>query len=320
MAISPFSFFLLAALATLRAANDAVADWIAKALRGRRETKRIRAIQAVLICWIGLIHAATAEQPAPTTISKASQNENGFLVHQVRSPYQAGTTQIKVLLPSRLESNRKYPVVYILPVEAANEHRWGNGLLAAKKAELHERHQVILVSPTFSHLPWYADHPTDLSIRQESYFVRVVVPFIDRSYPTKADASGRSLAGFSKSGWGAFSLLLRHEELFERAAAFDSPLAQERPNQFGMGPIFGTQANFKQYQITELLKEHAPQVRKRNRFILLGYRSFRAHHQQVHSAMLQLGIEHRYRDGSDREHHFDGSWLPEAVSLLLKGS
>ena len=39
------------------------------------------------------------------------------------------------------------------------------------------KHKAIFVAPTFSHLPWYADHPSDASIRQETYFLKVVVPF-----------------------------------------------------------------------------------------------------------------------------------------------
>ena len=50
--------------------------------------------------------------------------------------------------------------------------------------------------------------------------------------------------GFSKSGWGAFSLLLRHPEVFGRAAAWDAPLMLEQPNRYGMGAVFGSQENF----------------------------------------------------------------------------
>ena len=34
------------------------------------------------------------------------------------------------------------------------------------------------------------------------------------------DARGRMLVGYSKSGWGAFTLLLRHPGVFSRAAAY----------------------------------------------------------------------------------------------------
>jgi hypothetical protein len=45
------------------------------------------------------------------TVSAAKKDTNGFLVHEVRSPYQAGVTHIRVLLPDKLEPGKCYPVV-----------------------------------------------------------------------------------------------------------------------------------------------------------------------------------------------------------------
>ena len=144
-----------------------------------------------------------------------------------------------------MKKHRRYPVIYVLPVEAGTENRYGDGLLEAKKLDLHNKHGVIFVAPTFSHLPWYADHPTDKTIRQESHFIKVVVPFVEKTYPLLANADGRLLLGFSKSGWGAWSLLLRHPDLFGRAAAWDAPMMMDRIGKYGNAPIFGDQSNFK---------------------------------------------------------------------------
>src|ERR1700676_446839 len=92
-------------------------------------------------------------------VSEAKKDRNGFLVHEVRSPYQAGVTHIRVLLPDKLEPGKRYPVVYVLPVEAGNEKHYGDGLLEIKKENLHNKLQAIFVAPTFAQLPWYADHP-----------------------------------------------------------------------------------------------------------------------------------------------------------------
>ncbi len=173
------------------------------------------------------------------------------------------------------------------------------------------------MAPTFSHLPWYADHPTKAEIRQETYFLNVVLPFIEKTYPVQADADGRFLLGFSKSGWGAFSLLLRHPQTFGKAAAWDAPLMMERPNRYGMADIFGTRANFEQYQITRLLERRADELRGRQRLILLGYGNFRDHHHKAHALMEKLKIDHEYRDGPARKHEWGSGWVPEAVRLLV---
>src|SRR5262249_30394543 len=152
------------------------------------------------------------------------------------------------------------PVVYVLPVEARDGRRYGDGLAEVRRQDLHNRYGAIFVAPTFSHLPWYADHPTDREIRQESYFLKVVVPSVESRYPARTDLGGRLLLGFSKSGWGAFSLLLRHPDAFGRAAAWDAPLVMDRMGRYGSGDIFGTPENFEAYRLTNLLKDRAARL------------------------------------------------------------
>src|ERR1041384_4600431 len=72
-------------------------------------------------------------------IADARKDENGFLCHTVESELQKAKTEIKVLLPDRLEKDRRYPVVYVLPVEAKNGAQFGNGLLEIKKHDLHNK-------------------------------------------------------------------------------------------------------------------------------------------------------------------------------------
>jgi len=221
---------------------------------------------------------------------------------------------VRILLPDEYKPSEKHRVVYVLPVEAGREAKYGDGLREVQKLGLHNKHRVIFVAPTFSALPWYADHPTDAKLRQETYFLMVVVPFIDKTYPS----DGRYLLGFSKSGWGAWSLLLRNPTLFERAAAWDAPLMKERPDQFGMGPIFGTQENFEQYQLTKLLAKQKMLLTEKTRLVLTGYDNFRAHHEGMHKLLEELQIKHEYRDGPRVKHVWESGWVEEAVGLLLK--
>jgi enterochelin esterase-like enzyme len=271
----------------------------------------------IITVYFAILGSVAASEPA-TTISTAITDESGFLVHTVKSSLQAGTVKIRVLLPDKLDSSKKYPVLYVLPVEAGDENRYGNGLLEAKRKDLHNTYQLICVAPTFSHLPWYADHPTDKGIQQEAYFVKVVVPFVERTYAASAKREGRLLVGFSKSGWGAWTLLLRHPNVFHKAAAWDAPLMKAAPNQFGMGPIFGTQENFRRYEVTRLLAQRADLLRKTDRLVLTGYGGFREHHQQMHQLLEKLGIGHQYRDGPQQKHHWNSGWLEEAVDLLVE--
>lgn len=257
------------------------------------------------------------ESERDTSISPATQDDNGFLVHTIESPYQAQQTTVKVLLPKDIENGIPRAVVYVLPVEASDQTRYGDGLVEIKKHHLHQKHGAIFVAPTFADLPWYADHPTDSKIRQESYFLNVVVPFIEKTYPTLTNRDGRLLLGFSKSGWGAWSLLLRHPDTFGRAAAWDAPMMMDQPGKYGSGPIFGTQVNFEKYQISRLLEASAAKIGTRQRLILTGFGSFRREHEQVHGWMQGHKIPHEYRDGPQRKHDWHSGWVVEAVELLF---
>jgi S-formylglutathione hydrolase FrmB len=223
----------------------------------RRRGFRRRAALRAGIKLFALFIAARLHAAEPVTISAAQRTDTGFLVHQVQSPYQAGMTDIRVLIPDSVPNDKKCHVVYVLPVEAGLESTYGDGLQEIQKLGAHNKFGAVFVAPTFSHLPWYADHPVNPEIRQESYFINVVVPFIDKTYPTRGDAAGRLLLGFSKSGWGAWSLLLRHPDLFQKAAAWDAPLMMDQPGQYGSGAIFGTADNFGGYQISKLLERQA---------------------------------------------------------------
>jgi hypothetical protein len=255
---------------------------------------------------------------AAAAISAPVADDNGFLVHQVECPMQAAKTQIQILMPDKLAGDHRYAAIYVLPVEDGTGHQYGDGLLEVKKHDLHNTHRVIFVAPTFSHVPWYADHPTDPTIRQESYFLEVVVPFVEKSYPVLAEPRGRLLLGFSKSGWGAWTLLLRHPEVFGRAAAWDSPMTMDRFGAFGSGAIFGTQQNFEKYSVAKLLPEKAAAVRDDQRLILMGAGNFQKGHDKVHAQLDELKIPHVYRDGPKRKHDWHSGWVSEAVEILMR--
>lgn len=275
----------------------------------------------LLIC---ALQTATAEEPASdlaksVKVSTAVRDADGVWTHTVQSPHQAGKTIVRVLLPKTLKADRSYPVVYVLPVEALDQSRYGNGLREVRSLELHNKFDAIFVAPTFSHLPWFADHSTDDRIQQETYFLKVVLPLVEKTYPAKADRDSRLLLGFSKSGYGAWTLLLRHPETFGRAAAWDAPMMMQTFGKYGNRGIYGTQTNFERYRITDLLRSNAKRLAAPSqRLILTGIGNFVKEHEAVHQLMTELKIGHIYRDKPLRKHDWHSGWVDEAVDLLFK--
>ena len=255
---------------------------------------------------------------AEPPVSAAARAANGVHKHILRSEFQAGETFLRVLVPDEIADSRRFAVMYVLPVERGDEDKWGNSLNEVRNHDLHNKYGLICVFPTFSHLPWYADHPTDKMRRQESYFIADIVPFVEKNYPALRGREGRLLIGFSKSGWGAFSLLLRHPEMFGRAAAWDAPLMMKQPNRYGMGPVFCSQENFEKYKVAELFHLRKQQLTGSTRLILTGYGNFQDHHDRAHTLLSDLNIPHVYRAGPQRKHSWHSGWLAEAVELLME--
>lgn len=260
------------------------------------------------------VAVAQSAKPTPTE-EKAVKDANGFLVHELESPYQLGKLLVRVLVPNRFETGSKYPVVYVLPVEAKDDAKFGNGLLEIQKHDLQNTFQAVFVAPTFSTLPWYADHPTKDELRQESHLLKAVVPLIEKNYPVRAERDARLLLGFSKSGAGAYSLILRNSDTFGKALAFDAPLMRDTLSKGS--EVFATQENFEKYCVPKLLEKHAKTFADEKRLILLGKGFLHGQHQQAHALMDKLKIAHEYREGVQRKHTWDSGWIPEAVELLL---
>lgn len=227
----------------------------------------------------------------------------------MQSPRQASETTVRVLVPDEPASPCR--VLYVLPVQPGESGEWGDGLSEIEKLDLQNRHQLICVSPSFSGWPWYADHPDDPTLQQESYFFEDVLPLVARSY----DILPRPLlVGFSKSGWGAFSLLLRFPERFTAAAAFDAPLWMIWPSRHGSADVLGHEKNFLEHDPRHLLRRNPLTGPKR--LMLLGDGNFLDDHNLFVAMLEDLGVPHHVDTGTRREHRWDSGWLEPAVEFL----
>lgn len=235
----------------------------------------------------------------------------GYKNHVIHTENQAYDCSVRVLLPRR----RPVATLYVLPVNPDISYHWGDGFDTLAELGLHDKYGFILAAPSFTHWPWFADHPTNAKIRQESFFVKEVVPLVDKMHP----AHLRLLVGFSKSGNGALQLLLRHPRLFHAAAAWDAPLMKAAPDQYNMPEIYGTQENFRQYAIPGLLEKQAGLLAGRKpRIALLGYDAFQEHMAQAHALMDKLSIPHFYENSMRRVHRWDSGWLQPALGYLAR--
>lgn len=257
-------------------------------------------------------------------------DDGGFRTHHIWSPHQAGKTRLRVLLPDDFDLRKKYRVLYVLPVhedDVENEKlvKHGDGLVEIKKLNVHNEHQLICVAPGYTSKPWYADHDLNPNKHDESHLLETVIPFVEKRYPVQSDAKGRLLLGFSKSGWGAATLLLRNPELFHRAAAWDSGIRVDT------GPIeeahraerianeFGSANNFEAYRLSNLIKTHGKALGDQARLFYFNTEGNKRTEGgiKISKLLAENQIPHRYILEPQRRHAWNSGWIPEAIKFLI---
>ncbi len=122
------------------------------------------------------------------------------------------------------DGSRLYPVVYLLHGYTDNETGWiqfGEVNMAADRAiALREIPSMIIVMPD-AKATWYMNN-ADGSEKFEDMFIEEFIPFIDKTYRTRASKEFRGVSGLSMGGFGSLLYSLKHPGMFAACAAFSA--------------------------------------------------------------------------------------------------
>lgn len=260
-----------------------------------------------------------------------TETSAGERIYQVNSQMLAGPQELKILLPDVTEPGERFRVLYILPVEPASAGVFGCGLEVLRKLDAHNRYRLILVGISLPVEPWYADHATDPLMRQASYLKEAVIPLVERTCPTTGTREGRLLFGFSKSGWGALTLLLRDPDFYGYAASWDAPLMLTEAH-FGVWnteKTFGTRKHMAGSLPCTLLRDRAAYFQGRARLVVAGERLFGSssdprfpcacpsHTGAFHELATSLGVRHLYAPDVPADHTWNPVWVEPVLERLL---
>jgi len=250
---------------------------------------------------------------------------NGVKIHTIESEYQNGKQEIHVLLPDNYRKDKYYRVLYVLPVEKGFDQRYGYGLGVLKQSKAHNKHDIIIVQMGFEKEPWYGDHATDPKTRQASYLKEFVVPFIEKHYSTMGTPNGRLLLGFSKSGWGAYSLILTYPDYYGYAASWDAPLFLDK-FYYKMKQVYGTLKQLNVYRPALLASKQKMNFQKKPRLILMGETDWgksiptssgRSHTVEMHKLLEKNRIHHIYNNSLKAPHRWSEQWMIPALEALM---
>lgn len=144
-------------------------------------------------------------------------------------------TTYVVVMPSRLQKEKRYPVLYLLHGAYGSHRDWPErtGLIDYAAGR-----PFFVVCPDGGEFGWYADTASGGAI--ETFLTQELIADVDRRFPTVARREGRALAGLSMGGHGALSLAARHPELFCSASSMSGILALENhPGKWRLDERFG---------------------------------------------------------------------------------
>ncbi len=239
-----------------------------------------------------------------------------------------------IYLPPDYEtSQRTYPVLYLLHGMGDDQTGWvqfGEVLTIADKAIISgAATSMIIVMPDAN--TGECGYVNDIKGEwlYEDFFFQEFIPFIEKTYPIKADKIYRAIAGLSMGGEGTFIYALHHPELFSAACPLSAPTGTRNIEEFenywllqGVEAVTNAELKsyFKRYSVLDLI-ENMPedQIKAVSWYIDCGDDDIDKYEYNslVHMAMCKKDIPHefRIRDGGHNWTYWRAS-LPEVLEFV----
>ena len=133
------------------------------------------------------------------------------------------------LPPDYDQSNRFYPVVYLLHGYTDNETAWvqfGQVHRAVDKAIAEEELPSMVIVMPDAGVTWYVnDH--DGKVRYEDFFFHEFIPHIEKGFRIRAQKEFRGIAGLSMGGYGSLIYAMKHPDMFTAAAPLSAAIYPE---------------------------------------------------------------------------------------------
>ncbi len=112
------------------------------------------------------------------------------------------------------KNKKKYPVIYLLHGHGGDYKSWGQ---LTNLQKLANQYRFLIVCPDGLKKSWYINSPNQDSTQYEDFFMKELMPTINRKYAQ--DPSKVFITGNSMGGYGAMWLYLKHPDIFLSAGS-----------------------------------------------------------------------------------------------------
>jgi serralysin len=229
---------------------------------------------------------------------------------------------VRVLVPTDPSANYAHSFLYALPVEnGLTGQSLGDGLDELESLNVENQYNTTIIEPIFPMYSWYADNPNDATIDYETFVADILPQWVDSHFSTTGDEQNL-LIGFSKSGYGAVDLLLKHPTVFAAAAAFDFPADMTTYNALGSSTAdeYGTQANFQNnYELDQsFVDTYKAPFTTQDRLWIAGGPLYSKDVADFNNLLTSQGVLDTFTTTQTGDtHSWTGGWVPSAVAGLF---
>ena len=176
-----------------------------------------------------LLAGVALAQNSPNRVPVAAPIPAGLETVEFFSPAVDRLMKFDIVLPKNYhDSDERYPVLYLLHGFMQNYTVWGRNLAGAYYARNLDNLILVLPDGGNSWFVNYASNEEGQLNNWEDHIVEDVIAYVDTNYRTEARREGRAIAGLSMGGFGAFSLGLRHPEMFISIGSTSGALSHAR--------------------------------------------------------------------------------------------
>jgi enterochelin esterase-like enzyme len=195
--------------------------------------------------------------PTPTATPDPCISEPGQLIPYDQFESAVADEQIRYRVyvpPCYVQLQRRYPVVYLLPGLRQDETTWGAvGVVEALEQgiRLGSLSPMILVMPELGSIGIADSFVPDASYEQ--VMLEEIVPAVERDFCVITNREHRAIGGISRGGFWAYSIALRHPDVFGivggHSAYLDAEQAPEAvsPLALASDDAFLPEANLRMY-------------------------------------------------------------------------
>lgn len=204
---------------------------------------------------------------------------------------------VVVVTPTQTKANKDmhFPVVFLLHGAYGNERSWLD--IKPCLPQIADEKGLIFVSMAALN-SWYFDSPVLKDFQYESFYTKVLVPYIDAHYRTVASRQGRAITGLSMGGHGALFLAMRHTDLLGACGSMSGGVdIRPFPLNWNIPDVLGEMASHKQSWDEHSVMGQLKRIKNGDLWITFDCGEadfFLEVNKDLHKRLLGLGIDHDF--------------------------